>query len=183
MWGRKLWYLIILPEHGLDTGLILYFCICLFKTILYYLCALRIDLCLWLIYSDLIEIVLLRNFNVLRNVICTVLWYACIDDGNHKKYGIPLWHVCLAQKIYAGIFIRCWWHKDLWWIDLGWEAVGIQDEWVCVKILKGQMTLKNQLIKTNWFLGSDKVHISQVIDERVKHQNVLQPFNVFQLTI
>ena len=45
------------------------------------------------------------------------------------------------------------------------------------------MTLKNQLTKTNWLLGSDKVHISQVIDEKVKHQSVLQLFNVFQLTI
>ena len=45
------------------------------------------------------------------------------------------------------------------------------------------MTLKNQLTKTNWLLGSDKVHKWQVIDENVKHQNVLQTFNVFQLTI
>ena len=45
------------------------------------------------------------------------------------------------------------------------------------------MTLKNQLTKTDWLLGSDKVHILQVIDENIKNQNVLKQFNVFQLTI
>ena len=43
--------------------------------------------------------------------------------------------------------------------------------------------LEESINQTNWLLGSDKVHISQLIDEKVKHQNALQPFNMFQLTI
>ena len=43
--------------------------------------------------------------------------------------------------------------------------------------------LEESINQTNLLLGSDKLHISQVIDEKFKHQNVLQPFNVFQLTI
>ena len=43
--------------------------------------------------------------------------------------------------------------------------------------------LEESINENQLMLGSDKVHISQVIDEKVKHQNVLQPFNMFQLTI
>ena len=114
----------------------------------------------------------LRNFNELRNV---VLFYGVY---------ILMMEIIRSMVFYFDIYVwpresihdhsQCMdGIRDLWWIVLGWKAEGIQEQWVCLKVLKGWMTLKNQLTKTNWLLGSDKVHISQAIDEKVKHQNVL----------
>ena len=137
--------MIFLTDHGLDIGLILYFVFDR-KNLWYYLCALRIDLSPWLIFCDLIQIVA-EKFQWTME--CYLYYFMVYMYWWQKS--LEVWYFTLtcilAQSISTLPFTMHGWCKDLGWIVLGWKAVGIQDQWVCVKVLKGWMTLKNQLTK------------------------------------